>query len=172
MPTPRGTNTAVCGSISTVNTVPNVGPSRMSTHAPKTRPVRIETNLSHGSVCTPRVAPRAVLKETLCWTGPKSGRPSAVIFSRCQFSLNQPRESSRTSRRSTTSPGIGVTSSDRSGRHHWPFAAYAASVASLAGRHQSSWAWYHSMVSASPASKSWYVGCQPSSWRSLPDSIA
>ena len=58
-------------------------------------------------------------------------------------------------------------------RHgHWPFAAYAASVASLTGRHQSSWAWYHSMVAASPASKSWYVGCQPSSWRSLPDSIA
>ena len=39
--------------------------------------------------------------------------------------------------------------------HHWPFAAYAASVASLAGRHQSSCAWYHSMVFASPASKSW-----------------
>ena len=126
----------------------------MSTHAPKTRPVRIETNLSQGSVWMPRVAPRAVLNETLCWTGPKSGRPSAVIFSRCQFSLNQPRESSRTSRRSTTSPGIGVTSSERVG-HAWPFAAYAASVASLWGRHQSSWAWYHSMVLASPASKSW-----------------
>ena len=39
--------------------------------------------------------------------------------------------------------------------HAWPFAAYAASVASLTGRHQSSCAWYHSMVLARPASKSW-----------------
>ena len=43
-----------------------------------------------------------------------------------------------------------MTSSDRSGHHHWPFAAYAASVASLTGRHQSSCAWYHSMVFGQP----------------------
>ena len=72
----------------------------MSTQAPKTRPVATETNLSHGSVWMPRVAPRRALKETLFCTGPKSGSPSAVIFSRCQFSLNQPRVSSWTSRRS------------------------------------------------------------------------
>ena len=62
----------------------------------KTRPVATETNLSHGSVWMPRVAPRRALKDMLFCTGPKSGRPSAVIFSRCQFSLNQPRESSCT----------------------------------------------------------------------------
>ena len=38
--------------------------------------------------------------------------------------------------------------------HYWPFAAYAASVASLCGRHQSSCSRYHSMVRASPASNS------------------
>ena len=58
------------------------------------------------------------------------------------------------------------------GEAHWPFSAYFASVASLWGRHQSSCCWYHSMVLARPDSKSWNVGCQPSSWRSLPDSIA
>ena len=142
----------------------------MSTQAPKIRPVASETNLSHGSVWMPRVTPRSALKETLFWTGPKSGRPIASIFSRCQFSLKNPRESSRRSSRTTTRPGIGVVS--REGRAHWPFSAYFASVASLWGRHQSSWFWYHSTVLARPASKSWNCGCQPSSWRSLPDSMA
>ncbi len=54
----------------------------------------------------------------------------------------------------------------------WPRAAYDASVCCLWGRHQSSCAWYHSMVRARPASKSPYAGCQPSSVRSLVESIA
>ena len=58
------------------------------------------------------------------------------------------------------------------GKAHWPFSAYFASTASLWGRHQSSWVWYHSMVLARPDSKSWNCGDQPSSWRSLPDSMA
>ncbi len=144
----------------------------MSTHAAKARPLATETNLSHGSVWIPRVAPRWALKATLFCTGPKSGRPSATIFSRCQFSLNQPRASSRTSRRSTTRPGIGVVSRASSPTRHCPFAAYAASVASLCGRHHSSCAWYHSIVSARPDSKSANRGTQPSSVRSLPESMA
>jgi hypothetical protein len=81
------------------------GPSRRSTQAPKMRPVATDTHLSHGSAWMPRVVPTASLKEMLFCTGPKSGRPSAVIFSRCQFSLNQPRASPCTGRSKTTSPG-------------------------------------------------------------------
>jgi hypothetical protein len=110
LPTPRGTKTATDGSISRWKVAPNDSPSRRSTQAPKIRPVASDTSLSHGSAWMPRVAPREALNETLFCTGPKSGSPSAVIFSRCQFSLNQPRASSRTSRRTTSSPGIGLSS--------------------------------------------------------------
>ncbi len=44
--------------------------------------------LSHGSAWIPRVVPAASLNEIFCCTGPKSGIPAAIIFSRCQFSLN------------------------------------------------------------------------------------
>ena len=86
------------GSSSAVNTAPNVGPSRRSTHAPKIRPVATEMNLSHGSAWMPRVVPAFSLNEMLFCTGRKSGRPRATIFSRCQFSLNQPRLSPWTGR--------------------------------------------------------------------------
>ena len=56
--------------------------------------------------------------------------------------------------------------------HHWPLAAYVASVASLCGRHQSSCSRYHAMVLARPDSKSPNWGSQPSSLRSRPESIA
>ncbi len=133
---------------------PKVGPSRRSTQAANTRPVATETSLSHGSAWMPRVTPRRTLKETFCWTGRRSGRPRPVIFSRCQFSLNQPRESSWSGSRITSSPGIGVSSTVRSGIAYWPRAAYPASVASLCGRHQASFSRYQSMVRASPSSKS------------------
>ena len=55
------------------------------------RPLATETSLSQGSACMPRVTPAWELWDMLFWTGPKSGMPRAVIFSRCQFSLNQPR---------------------------------------------------------------------------------
>ncbi len=53
-----------------------------------------------------------------------------------------------------------------------PCAAYLASVASLAGRHQASLSRYQAMVSARPAAKSVCEGSQPSSRRSLVASIA
>ena len=56
----------------------------------------------------PRVVPTASLNETLFCTGPKSGNPAAIIFSRCQFSLNQPRLSPWTGKSHITNPGIGV----------------------------------------------------------------
>ena len=72
------------------------------------RPVASETYLSQGSACRPRVAPLEVLKDMLFCTGPKSGRPSAVILARCQFSLNQPRLSPGMGRVRTSIPGMGV----------------------------------------------------------------
>jgi hypothetical protein len=42
----------------------------------------------------------------------------------------------------------------------------------LSGDHQASFSWYQAIVAARPLSKSWYFGSQPSSLRSLPDSIA
>ena len=86
------------GSSSAVKTAPKDGPSRRSTQAPKIRPVATEMNLSHGSAWMPRVVPADSLKEMLFWTGEKSGSPRASIFSRCQFSLNQPRLSPWTGR--------------------------------------------------------------------------
>ncbi len=86
------------GSSSAVNTAPNDGPSRRSTQAPKILPVATEMNLSQGSAWMPRVVPAFSLNEMLFCTGRKSGRPSATIFSRCQFSLNQPRLSPWTGR--------------------------------------------------------------------------
>ena len=53
-----------------------------------------------------------------------------------------------------------------------PWAAYLASVASLAGRHQASLSRYQAMVSARPAAKSVRAGSQPSSRRSLVASMA
>lgn len=53
-----------------------------------------------------------------------------------------------------------------------PQRSYLASVWPLNGRHQLSLAWYHCTVANRSASKSSYVGSQPSSWRSLPLSIA
>lgn len=53
-----------------------------------------------------------------------------------------------------------------------PWAAYLASAASLAGRHQASLSRYQAMVSARPAAKSVRAGSQPSSRRSLVASIA
>ena len=61
---------------------------------------------------------------------------------------------------------------ERGQRVHWPCLAYVASTASFAGRHHSSCERYHSMVLDRPDSKFWNWGDQPSSWRSLPDSIA
>ncbi len=61
---------------------------------------------------------------------------------------------------------------DRQVGHHWPFAAYAASVTCLWGAHQSRWSVYQATVSARPCSKSPNRGCQSSSRRSLPASIA
>ena len=49
---------------------------------------------------------------------------------------------------------------------------YAASVVAFWGSHQSRWAGYQSIVSARPCSRSGNLGCQPSSSRSFPDSIA
>ncbi len=109
LPTPRGTKMARDGSSSVVKTVPNEGPSRRSTQAPKMRPVATDTHLSQGSAWMPRVVPTASLKEMLFCTGPKSSRPRATIFSRCQFSLNQPRESPWTGSSNTTRPGMGVS---------------------------------------------------------------
>src|SRR5690606_36251439 len=73
------------------------------------RPVATETHLSHGSAWMPRVVPTAALNEMLFCTGPKSGRPAATIFSRCQFSLNHPRLSPCTGSSHSTSPGMPVS---------------------------------------------------------------
>jgi hypothetical protein len=89
---------ALLASSSVVKTAPKEGPSRRSTQAPKIRPVATDTNLSHGSAWIPLVVPALSLKEMLFCTGPKSGSPAAIIFSRCQFSLNQPRLSPYTGR--------------------------------------------------------------------------
>ena len=55
---------------------------------------------------------------------------------------------------------------------HWPVRAYLASVAAFCGRHHASCSRYHSIVAASPAAKSRYRGRQPSSVRSLVQSMA
>src|SRR6478609_3000688 len=78
------------------------------------RPVATEMNLSHGSAWMPRVVPAFSLKEMLFCTGWKSGRPRATIFSRCQFSLNQPRLSPWTGSVSRRTPGMGVSAIVRS----------------------------------------------------------
>ena len=63
--------------------------------------------------------------------------------------------------------------SDKLCRHDYcPAFAYLASVASLAGRHQSSLSRYQRIVSSSPDAKSVCLGLQPSSVRSLVGSIA
>ena len=161
--------------------------------------------LSQGSAWMPRVTPRSALKDMLFCTGPRSGSPSAHIFSRCQFSLNQPRASPCTGRSNTSIPGMFVVravsslpNSRAMGGHpfskeepraasrttrgrgprrtfaiaYCPWAAYLASVASLAGRHQASLSRYQAMVSARPAAKSVWAGSQPSSRRSLELSMA
>ena len=102
------------GSSTVVYTWPNESPGRRSTHAPNTLPAAIEMYLSHGSAWMPRVTPFFALKLMLFCTGPKSGRPSAVIFARCQFSLNQPRLSPCTGRSNTSSPGTFVSSTLKS----------------------------------------------------------
>ena len=94
--------------------------------------------------------------------------PGDVRLGRGQFLLEFERHGGRLSR------------SDRRGRgarprlrcSYWPWAAYLASVASLAGRHQASLSRYQAMVSARPAAKSVCLGSQPSSRRSLVASIA
>ena len=91
-------------------TWPKLSPGRRSTHAPNTAPVAMLMYLSHGSAWIPRVTPFFALNEMLFCTGPKSGRPSAVIFARCQFSLNQPRLSPCTGRSNTIRPGMFVLS--------------------------------------------------------------
>ena len=53
-----------------------------------------------------------------------------------------------------------------------PCAPYFASVASLAGLHQASLSRYHAIVAARPSAKSVCAGAQPSSRRSLAESIA
>nr|WP_255533418.1 hypothetical protein [Olsenella sp. CU969] len=53
-----------------------------------------------------------------------------------------------------------------------PCSAYLASVASLAGAHQSLWSRYHWMVSSSPSEKSRWTGSQPSSSQVLAGSMA
>ena len=58
------------------------------------------------------VTPAEALKDTLFCTGPKSGSPAATIFSRCQFSLNQPRLSPWTGSSQMVSPGIVVERAD------------------------------------------------------------
>ena len=55
---------------------------------------------------------------------------------------------------------------------YWPCSLYLASVAAFCGRHQSSLFRYQSMVSSMPASKLENFGSQPSSSRSLVESIA
>ncbi len=132
--------------------------------------------MSHGSAWMPRVAPARVLNDMLFCTGPKSGSPRSTILRRCQFSLNQPRLSPRTSRLITSNPGIDVSSTleclPRSGHGHWPWTAYLASVSAFCGRHQAWLARYHWMVSARPDRKSENAGAQPSSVRSFVESIA
>ena len=126
----------------------------------------------------PRVTPFVALKLMLFCTGPKSGRPNAVIFARCQFSLNQPRLSPCTGRSNTKSPGmfVSVTFSSFSKSNtipdHCPCCLYLASVAAFAGSHQSRLSVYHLMVCSRPFWKSVCVGFQPSSVRSFVLSIA
>ena len=58
-------------------------------------------------------------------------------------------------------------------RHsHCPWTAYLASVSAFCGRHQAWLPRYHWMVSARPDRKSENAGAQPSSVRSLVESIA
>ena len=135
-----------------VNERPKWSPGRRSTQAPKIRPLANETSLSQGSAWMPRVAPARVLNDMLFCTGPKSGRPSPTILARCQFSLNQPRLSPRTSRSITSSPGMSVGVTATIG--YCPWLEYLASVSAFCGRHQASLAWYHLIVSARPDSKS------------------
>ena len=78
--------------------------------------------LSHGSAWMPRVTPFFALNEMLFCTGPKSGRPKAVCFARCQFSLNHPRLSPCTGRSNTTRPGMFVPSA---------FSSFSKSISSL-----------------------------------------
>ena len=151
---------------------PKCSPGRRSTQAPKTRPVATETSLSHGSAWMPRVTPRRVLNDIFCCTGPKSGRPAATIVRRCQFSLNQPRLSPRTSRSTRNRPGMLVVLTCGPAIGYWPRTAYAASVPAFCGRHHASWSRYQAMVSARPLVKSAYAGRQPSSVRSLVASMA
>ncbi len=68
------------------------------------------TSLSHGSACMPRMVPRLSFEATLACTGPKSGSPSAVIFSRCQVSANQPRVVAADVEAHDEQPGMGVCS--------------------------------------------------------------
>ena len=169
LPTPRGTNTAWPGVISVVKTVPKFSPARRSTQAPKIFPVATETYLSQGSAWIPRVVPTEALKEMLFCTGPKSGSPAATIFSRCQFSLNQPRASPCTGSWTSSSPGICVVVMVSSAAAmvwaipYCPVRAYLASVACFWGRHQSWFSWYQAMVAARPSRKEVYLGVHPSS---------
>ena len=119
----------------------------------------------------PRVTPRRALNDMFCCTGPKSGSPAATMVRRCQFSLNQPRLSPRTSKSTRSRPGMSVVLTWRPATY-WPSTAYAASVRAFCGRHHASWSRYQAMVSASPAAKSAYAGRQPSSVRSLVASMA
>ncbi len=163
------------GSSSAVNTVPNEGPSRRSTQAPKIRPVATEMNLSHGSAWMPRVVPAFSLNEMLFCTGAKSGSPASSILARCQFSLNQPRLSPCTGRSKSSTPGIDVGVAARGLENsigYWPCSWYFASVAAFCGRHQAWLSRYQAMVSSMPASKLENCGAQPSSVRSLVESIA
>ena len=100
-----------------------------------------------------------------------------VIFSRCQFSLNQPRASPCTGRSKTTRPGIGVSVRVES------LAELASPVTDPSRRRtlrrrpsraptRPRCRGTTAIVAASPASKSPYAGVQPSSVRSLVESIA
>ena len=55
---------------------------------------------------------------------------------------------------------------------HWPRCLYRSSVAAFAGSHHARFRVYHSIVCARPDSKSVCFGAQPSSVRSLVESIA
>ena len=88
-----------------MNTVPNVGPERRSTHAPNIRPVATETNLSQGSAWIPRVVPADVVERDVVLYRPEvrhSGghhllalpvllEPPAVVAVDGQLPHHQPR---------------------------------------------------------------------------------
>ena len=123
MPTPRGTKTATVGSTSMVKTVPNESPSRMSTQAPKIRPWAMLTNLSQGSVCTPRVAPRRALNGDVVLDRAEVGQAERGHLVALPVLLEPAAAVLVEGEADDEQAGDGGRLDRELGRHHWPLAA-------------------------------------------------